>query len=90
MPTTKYSLKYSREYIKDLKKIPKQYQKKIREKIESLAIDPRPYGCKKLQGSTKASLYRVRCGDYRIVYSIDDHVLIVLIIEIGHRRDIYR
>jgi mRNA interferase RelE/StbE len=56
--------------------------------ILALADDPYPPGSKKLQG--EANLYRVRVGDYRVLYRIEDERLIVLVVNIGHRRDIYR
>jgi len=74
---------------KSLKKIPTSDAKKIIEEIDSLEHDPRPSGSKKLKGSTKKPLYRIRIGDYRVVYSIFDNILTILIIEIGHRKDIY-
>ncbi len=86
----KYKIEYNKKYLKDLEKIPPVFRKNIREKISSLMVDPRPDGCKKFQGSKKILLYRIRCGDYRIVYAINDDVLLVLVIEIGHRREIYR
>jgi mRNA interferase RelE/StbE len=61
---------------------------RFREAIDSLAENPRPPGCVKLQGHVE--LYRVRVGDYRIVYQIQDAILVVLVVEIGHRREIYR
>jgi mRNA interferase RelE/StbE len=63
------------------------YQR-LRESIEGLAENPRPPGCVKLQGGDE--LFRVRVGDYRIVYQIQDAVLLVLVVQIGHRRKIYR
>jgi mRNA interferase RelE/StbE len=56
-------------------------------RIRSLADDPRPAGCEKLSGSER---YRVRQGVYRIVYEIEDHRLVVLVVKVGHRRDVYR
>jgi mRNA interferase RelE/StbE len=61
---------------------------RLRRAIDSLADSPRPSGCVKLSGS--ADLYRLRVGDYRIIYQIRDAVLVVLVVEIGHRRDVYR
>ena len=55
--------------------------------ILSLETDPRPSGCKKLRGTEQ---YRIRCGDYRILYTLDDRRLIVEIVAIGHRREVYR
>lgn len=56
--------------------------------MRTLESDPRPPGCVKLQGADE--LYRVRVGDYRIVYQVQDAILVVLVVQIGHRREIYR
>jgi mRNA interferase RelE/StbE len=56
--------------------------------IEGLAENPRPPGCLKMQGNDE--LYRVRVGDFRIIYQVRDSVLVVLVVDIGNRRDIYR
>ena len=56
--------------------------------IDQLAENPRPQGCKKLKGDD--NLWRVRAGDYRIVFSIHDDLLLVLVIRIAHRREVYR
>lgn len=58
--------------------------------VGKLEFDPRPDGYKKLKGKINPALYRIRCGDYRIIYTIEDDVLIIVIIEIGHRKQIYR
>ena len=87
---TKYKLKYDKRYVKDLEKIPRQFRESIREKVGSLSINPRPDGCIKLSGSKKIPLYRIRCGDYRIIYTIQDEILVVVFIELGHRKEIYR
>jgi mRNA interferase RelE/StbE len=71
---------------KDIRKITKADQQKILKRIESLAGNPRPYGCEQLSGQTK---YRLRQRDYRILYSIDDTEHTVRIIKVGHRRDVY-
>ncbi|MES1217243.1 MAG: type II toxin-antitoxin system RelE/ParE family toxin, partial [Bacteroidota bacterium] len=57
--------------------------------ISSLAQNPRPLGVKKLKGSTE-DLYRIRSGDYRVIYSVDDEIRIVDIRKVGHRKDIYK
>ena len=72
---------------KDLKKIPKRELKKILSRVEKLGNDPRPMGCEKL---TSEELYRIRQGNYRIVYSIQDNELTVWVIKVGHRKDVYR
>jgi mRNA interferase RelE/StbE len=56
--------------------------------MEGLADDPRPHGAKKLVGADRT--YRIRVGDYRIVYEIGDEVLVVLVIRVAHRREAYR
>ena len=63
-------------------------QQQLIRKLRELEQDPRPAGCKRLQGNK--NLYRVRMGDYRIIYTIKDNQLVVLVIQIGHRRDVYR
>ncbi len=85
-----YRITFNRAYIKDLRSIPEHARRQIREKVLALAANPRPDGCKKLRGEFDPPLFRIRCGDYRVVYSIDDGVLLVLIIEVGHRKDIYK
>ena len=81
-----YELVFKRSVAKDLRELPKADVKRILQRIRSLADDPRPSGCEKLSGHER---YRVRQGVYRIVYEIGDHVLIVLVVKIGHRRDVY-
>lgn len=74
---------------KEIKALPKPEIAKIISKIEALAEDPRPDGCKKLVG-TKEDVWRIRSGDYRIVYTIDDVIRIVDVKRVGHRRDVYK
>ncbi len=73
--------------VKELKKVPKKELGKIAVKIEALSEDPYPIGCEKLAGQNS---YRIRHGSYRIIYTIEDDKLIVIVIKIGHRRDVYR
>lgn len=73
---------------RQLKKLSAQVLAQLAPMIEKLGQDPRPLGAKKLQGSD--DFYRVRSGDYRIIYQIQDQRLIVLIVSVGHRREIYR
>ena len=63
-------------------------KRRITRALHAIENNPRPQGCIKLQGGDE--LYRVRVGDYRIVYQVQDTVLVVLVVQIGHRRDIYR
>ncbi|MBI3457305.1 MAG: type II toxin-antitoxin system RelE/ParE family toxin [Candidatus Rokubacteria bacterium] len=73
---------------KALTGLPRADQRRIAAKIDSLTTNPRPHGVEKLEGLQE--LYRVRAGDYRVVYQILDDRLLVLIVRIGHRRDVYR
>ncbi len=73
--------------VKELNKIPKKELPAITDKINSLSKDPRPSGCEKL---TSRNAFRIRQGNYRIIYIIEDDKLIVLVIKIGHRREVYR
>ena len=82
-----YELVFKKSVAKDLRELPKVDVKRILQRIRTLADDPRPPGCEKLSGQER---YRIRQGVYRIVYEIDDNVLIVLVVKVGHRRDVYR
>lgn len=73
---------------KQLSAIDKPHRRRILAKIETLAEDPRPPGALMLTG--RHGDYRIRVGDYRVIYTVADTQLIVLVIDIGHRRDIYR
>lgn len=86
-PGLVYRIAYKKTVDKDLRKIGKSQLSFVVRRIESLANDPRPAGCARLQGSD--SLYRVRQGDYRIIYSIHDDVLTVLVVKVGNRKDVY-
>ncbi len=83
----KYEITVSKSALKELQKLPKEANNKIIPSISKLANNPRPTGSKKLKGSN--SNWRIRVGNYRIIYAIDDEILIVDIRKIGHRRDIY-
>ncbi len=73
---------------KSFAKLPALQQRKIFSAIELLVTNPKPSGVKKLKSS--AELYRIRVGDYRVIYSIENDVLTINIFKIGHRSDIYR
>lgn len=83
-----YKIEYSKEIEKDLSKIPKKDILKIRDKIVSLSKNPRSQNTTDLKG--KKNFYRIRSGDYRIIYQILDDRLIVFIVRIAHRKDVYR
>ena len=73
---------------KTLLKLPQKTQQQIGKKIDLLSLNPRPRGCKKLQENK--TLYRIRSGDYRIVYRVDDDRILVLVLHIASRKDIYK
>jgi len=83
-----YRVEISRNAAKDLRAIDRNWIPRIVATIETLETDPRPSGCKKLIGSDHT--YRLRIGDYRVVYDIQDQTLIVHVVRIRHRRDAYR
>lgn len=83
-----YQITFVSGLDKDLKKIPRTDQLKIMKKVESLAKAPFPPGYKCLQG-TFSGYHRIRCGNYRIVYSINKEKTTILIVKIGHRGYIY-
>ena len=82
-----YTIFIEKTAQKDLSKIPQQYQNRIIKAIQSLAKNPRPSGSKKLSGR---DAWRIRVGNYRVIYEIHDDRLIILVVVIGHRKDIYR
>lgn len=81
-----YSVLINRKVQKQLDKIPEPYYSNIKTAILNLGTDPRPNGCKKLKGREE---FRIREGNYRVIYDIQDDVLNVLVVKVGHRKDIY-
>ncbi len=84
----KYQVELSRAASKQLKKLPVEELTRVQEKIDELADNPRPDGVVKLKDSEDS--YRIRAGSYRVLYDIFDDVLLVSVIRIGHRKDVYR
>lgn len=83
-----YRVKLRPQAIQGLKKIAEPDRVRIGRRIDALAENPRSEGMKKLLGAE--DLYRIRVGDYRVIYMIQDDVLLVLVVRVGHRKDIYR
>ena len=81
-----YRIVFNKSVAKDLKKIPKKDVSKILKVIRSLADNPRPPQVKKLSGQDR---YRMRQGNYRILYSIEDTQLVITVVKVGDRRDVY-
>jgi mRNA interferase RelE/StbE len=81
-----HSIKFKISADKVMDALPEQQSTRILRAIRKLADNPRPSGCKKLKGRDE---YRIRVGDYRVIYEIHDDVLIVLVIKVAHRREVY-
>lgn len=81
-------VEFTRSAEKDLKQIEKSHVATIYGRLEGLSDDPRPHGVKQLSGADRT--YRIRIGDHRVVYEIEDDVLLMLVIRVAHRKDVYR
>ncbi len=82
-----YKIVFKKSVPKDFRQIPKKDIQRILKRIDNLKEDPRPVGVEKLSDDEK---YRIRQGNYRILYMIEDEIITVTIVKVGHRRDIYR
>ena len=87
MPEARYRIEIHVHAARDLRSLDDRTRAKIRKKIDSLAHDPRPQGCRKLRGSENT--YRIRIGDHRVLYQIEDAVVLVVVVRVGHRREVY-
>lgn len=83
-----YTVEFTARAARDFKAIARPDQIRIARRIDGLAENPRPYGVRKLAG--EEDLYRIRVGDFRVIYTIENRRLVVLVIRIGNRRDVYR
>ena len=83
-----YAIQFKPLALRQLEKLPHDIQKKLAAKIEVLRDDPFPAGCKKLAGLPDT--WRIRAGDYRVVYQVHRGILLVLVLTVGHRKDVYR
>lgn len=83
----KYSVLYTEAFYKSLGPIPKRDVKRILDRTRTLAEDPRPPESQKLAGQEK---YRIRQGNYRIIYRIENDRLIVVVVKVGHRKEVYK
>jgi mRNA interferase RelE/StbE len=81
-----YKVEVKKGVLKILEKIPNPFYSNVKSALYSLVNNPRPNGYKKLKG---INAYRIKVGDYRIIYEIKDKILTIIIIEIGHRKDVY-
>jgi mRNA interferase RelE/StbE len=83
-----YRIEFAPRAVRQFKAIDRSVQRRLARRIDSLSADPRPPGVKKLAGED--DLYRVRVGDYRILYQIQEQRVVVLVVGVGHRSEIYR
>lgn len=83
----RFELRFKPSVAKDLRGLPKTEVRRLLKRIEALGNDPRSAGCEKLTGR---DLYRIRQGVYRIVYSVDDAAVVIEVIKVAHRREVYR
>jgi mRNA interferase RelE/StbE len=83
-----YTLQFKPAALRQLEKLSSDVQKRVALKIERLRGDPFPAGCKKM--AALPDTWRIRAGDYRVVYQVHRGVLLVLVLTVGHRKDVYR
>jgi mRNA interferase RelE/StbE len=83
-----YTVQFKPLALRQLEKLPREAQRRLSTKIEALRDDPFSVGCKKMAGISDA--WRIRAGDYRVVYQVYRGVLLVLVLTVGHRKDVYR
>ena len=83
-----YTVEFSPAAEREYGKLARGIQLRLRPRIDALADAPRPAGAKKLKGA--GELWRIRVGDYRIVYEVRDRTLLVLVVRVAHRRQVYR
>lgn len=83
-----YQVVFTRRALRDFSALPPKDRERLAKRIDALASDPRPHGAKKLEGLE--GLYRLRVGAYRVLYTVEDDVITVTVVRVGHRRDIYR
>lgn len=84
----RWAIAYHKDLEKEIRRLPRPTIRRILEAIESLAINPWPPGCRKMEGHQQ--LWRIQIGVYRIIYQIDEDKRLITSYRIGHRRDVYR
>ena len=84
----RHRIEFSHRGARQFKNLPKRVQVRLKSKIDALSENPRPRGVEKLKGGD--DLYRIRVGDYRVIYQVKNKALIVLIVKIGDRKEVYQ
>ncbi|NJN89636.1 MAG: type II toxin-antitoxin system RelE/ParE family toxin [Leptolyngbyaceae cyanobacterium RM2_2_4] len=85
---TQYEIRFKTSAAREFRKLSPEVKLRIREAVNALKSEPRPPGAKKLAGETH--LYRIRVGDYRIIYEVDDSIRMLQVMRVRHRRDAYQ
>lgn len=83
-----YRIELTRQALKQIESLDPKTRKRVARRIDVLAGNPRPRGCTKLAGDSNA--YRIRVGSHRVLYEVDDDKVLVLVVRVGHRREVYR
>jgi mRNA interferase RelE/StbE len=83
-----YTIEFLPSAFKELEALPARIRAQIARRVAALADEPRPANAKMLQGQER--YFRIRSGDYRVIYMIEDDVLVVVVIKVGHRQEVYR
>lgn len=84
----RYTIEIASSALKSIGALPRNMQVRIRRAIDALAENPFPPKVKKMEGED--GMYRIRIGDYRVIYEVHGHLLVILILRVGHRKDVYR
>jgi len=87
-PPRVYVVRWAESALRDLRRLPDRDRMRILAAGDALAFDPRPAGCKPMRG--QRGMWRIRVGDYRVLYEIADEVLLVVVAKVGHRSEVYR
>lgn len=83
-----YHIEFRPAAVRDLRRIPNPFKARLMTAVAALGLTPRPPGCVRLAGGD--GFLRIRVGDYRVIYRVEDRRLLVLVVRLGHRKDIYR
>ena len=84
----RYAVEFTTAAAREIRKLDRQVARRILSQIDGLATEPRPAGCRKLVG--EADAWRIRIGEYRVLYEVHDRTLTVSVVRVAHRRDVYR
>jgi mRNA interferase RelE/StbE len=83
-----YRIEFAPAAERQFRRLSREIQVRLKPRIDALANNPRPHGTKKLSG--EEDLYRIRIGDYRVIYQVQDFLLLIVVVKVGGRKDVYR